>query len=158
MEPPVLGVACSASGRPWRWRSAPLAPEATAGLEAPDLAAQLLIARGAALPDLPRLLRPTLRDWMPDPSAFRDMDRAAERIAALDGYRLAYGRPFFQEFVVRCPRPAREVIRRLWERRILPGVDMAIFGEDPHQLMIAVTEKRRKEEIDSLVAGLAEIA
>jgi len=79
---------------------------------------------------------------------------AAERIAALRGYRLVYGRPFFQEFVVECPISAREVIRRLWAHNILPGVDMAQFGEHANRLMIAVTERRNKSDIDALVAAL----
>ena len=79
---------------------------------------------------------------------------AAEQIAALKGYRLVYGRPFFQEFVVECPLPAREAILRLMARRILPGVDMAEFGGPANQLMVAVTERRTKADIDALVTGL----
>lgn len=46
-----------------------------------DIVAQLLLSRGVAMPDLPLHREPNLRGFMPDPSAFRDMDRAAERIA-----------------------------------------------------------------------------
>ena len=42
---------------------------------------QLFRARGAAPADFDRLKAPTLRDWLPDPSIFRDMDTAAERLA-----------------------------------------------------------------------------
>jgi len=82
----------------------------------------------------------------------------ADRIGGLAGYRLAYRRPFFQEFVVECPVPAREVVTRLWERdRILAGVDMAAFGEEPKRLMIAVTERRNRADIDALVEALASV-
>ena len=47
-----------------------------------DILAQLLMTRGIAAEDVARHARPTLRDFLPDPSSFRDMDRAAERIAA----------------------------------------------------------------------------
>lgn len=53
---------------------------ATAGLE-DDIVTQLLLARGVARDDLERHRSPTLRTFLPDPSAFRDMDAAAERLA-----------------------------------------------------------------------------
>ena len=42
---------------------------------------QLLMTRGVAQDDIARHANPTLREFLPDPSAFRDMDQAAERIA-----------------------------------------------------------------------------
>ena len=46
-----------------------------------DLVDQLLLARGVARDDLERHRAPTIRGFMPDPSIFRDMDRAAARLA-----------------------------------------------------------------------------
>lgn len=46
-----------------------------------DIVGQLLMARGVAREDLARQRRPSLREFMPDPSAFRDMDMAADRLA-----------------------------------------------------------------------------
>ncbi len=46
-----------------------------------DLVAQILLARGVVRDDLERQRTPSLRAFLPDPSAFRDMDRAAERLA-----------------------------------------------------------------------------
>lgn len=43
---------------------------------------QLLLTRGVAEDDLARHAQPTLRAFLPDPSIFRDMDAAAERLAA----------------------------------------------------------------------------
>ncbi|TWH88043.1 exonuclease RecJ [Novosphingobium taihuense] len=42
---------------------------------------QLLLSRGVGPEDLERHRRPTLRDFLPDPSLFRDMDKAACRLA-----------------------------------------------------------------------------
>lgn len=72
----------SITGQTWAWRGA-------AG-ECDDLVDQLLIARGCP-PDLLAAHRnPTIRSFMPDPSIFRDMDRAAERLArsVLDGEKV----------------------------------------------------------------------
>lgn len=80
-EAPPLGVTRSFSGRPWAWRAEPLDLAAAQVFGADAQAAELLMARGCAEADVPRLLRPALRDWLPDPSAFRDMDVAADRLA-----------------------------------------------------------------------------
>ncbi|MEE9212545.1 MAG: aminomethyl-transferring glycine dehydrogenase subunit GcvPA, partial [Phycisphaeraceae bacterium] len=77
---------------------------------------------------------------------------AAAQIAALDGYDLAYAGPFFHEFVVNCPVPARAVIDAGRQRNILPGLDCAELGiGTENQLLIAVTEKRSAADIDALV-------
>ena len=76
-----FGIASSATGRAWRWRSAPLPLGAAQQMGVDDLAAQLLASRGCPAADVARTLRPTLRDWLPDPSIFQDMDVAAERLA-----------------------------------------------------------------------------
>jgi single-stranded-DNA-specific exonuclease len=46
-----------------------------------DIVTQLLLARGVARDDLDRHRVPTLREFLPDPSHFRDMDVAADRLA-----------------------------------------------------------------------------
>ncbi|MDB5723927.1 MAG: recombinase RecJ [Novosphingobium sp.] len=42
---------------------------------------QILLSRGVAADDLARHRSPSLREFLPDPSEFRDMDAAAERLA-----------------------------------------------------------------------------
>ncbi len=46
-----------------------------------DVVTQLLLSRGVAPDDLERHRNPTLRAFLPDPSEFRDMSAAAERLA-----------------------------------------------------------------------------
>lgn len=92
----------------------------------------------------------------------------AARISELDGYELAdAGGTFFHEFVVRCPRPAQEVIDRAKARGVLAGVAMDSprlsggGGEpagDGRELLIAVTEKRTKAEMETLIEALREAA
>lgn len=53
----------------------------TDGAPGDDLVTQLLMSRGVAREDLERHRRPTLRDFLPDPSIFRDMDSAACRLS-----------------------------------------------------------------------------
>jgi len=46
-----------------------------------DIVRQLLLSRGVPAEDIERHRQPTLRNFLPDPSLFRDMDVAADRIA-----------------------------------------------------------------------------
>jgi single-stranded-DNA-specific exonuclease len=71
----ACGVERSLTGQPWRWRRA-------GGDElGRDLVDQLLLARGIEEIDLARHRAPTIRDFLPDPSEFKDMDKAAKRLA-----------------------------------------------------------------------------
>lgn len=76
----VLGIASSLSGRAWRWRGGNMDLAGGAGLEV-DLVDQLLLARGVEAHDLARHRAPSLREFLPDPALFRDMEAAAERLA-----------------------------------------------------------------------------
>ncbi|MDB5394618.1 MAG: recJ [Rhodospirillales bacterium] len=57
----------------------------------PELAARILVGRGINLDTVEAHMAPTLRGFLPDPSALLDMDRAAERIAqaVMTGERIA---------------------------------------------------------------------
>jgi single-stranded-DNA-specific exonuclease len=76
---PVLGIHSSILGQPWRWRG--LAADAREGLQPDNLVDGLLLARGAPREALEAHRTPSIRGFMPDPSIFRDMDRAADRLA-----------------------------------------------------------------------------
>jgi single-stranded-DNA-specific exonuclease len=72
----ALDIDRSLTGRAWRWRGPE--PCGASGVLIDDL----LRARGCTNDVLDRERAPTIRAFMPDPSVFRDMDRAAERLAA----------------------------------------------------------------------------
>lgn len=78
---PVFGIERSLSGRAWRWRGGNMDIGESGADISDDLVTQLLLARGVPRDDLERHRNPTLRDFLPDPSAFRDMDVAAQRLA-----------------------------------------------------------------------------
>jgi len=81
---------------------------------------------------------------------------AAEAIAALPGVSPAFpDEPFFKEFAVRLPRPATAVIDAMVERGFLAGVTMPQAGDDV--LVVAVTERRSRAEIDGFVKALGEV-
>ena len=76
----VFGVAASLTGRAWHWRGGNMQLGAQQQL-GDDVVRQLLLSRGVAPDDIERHRVPTLRNFLPDPSRFRDMDVAADRLA-----------------------------------------------------------------------------
>jgi glycine dehydrogenase subunit 1 len=69
-----------------------------------------------------------------------------DRLVATGRFALSYDKPFFNEFVVRYDGDLDALERRFLDAGIFGGVRV---GEN--ELMLAVTEKRTKEEIDNLV-------
>jgi len=67
---------------------------------------------------------------------------------------LAFGRPTFKEFVVRVKgRSVDELIEKARREGIFAGVPLGRwYPELSDCLLVAVTEKRTKAEIDRLVA------
>jgi glycine dehydrogenase subunit 1 len=85
---------------------------------------------------------------------------AAKRIAALDGYSLPYAAPRFNEFVVRGPRDATELLTRLAsEHNITGGLALSRFYDGmPHDFLVCATETNSRAEIDALANGLQQIS
>ncbi len=82
---------------------------------------------------------------------------AQRRLLKAPGATLRFpGRWFFNEFVLDLPLPADKVIRRLLQRGVAAGFPLVRYWpEMDHSLLIAVTEKRTKRDID-LLAHLLE--
>jgi single-stranded-DNA-specific exonuclease len=72
----ALNIDRSVTGQPWRWRR-----EADPTLGMDELVDELLLARGVEREDLARHRDPRIRDFLPDPSSFKDMDKGARRLA-----------------------------------------------------------------------------
>ncbi len=80
---------------------------------------------------------------------------AAEKIQALEGYELVFAGEYHREFVVSCPKPAKDIIVGLCDKGILAGVDLGRFyPELDRHLLIAFTERRTYQQIDALVDAL----
>ncbi|MDI6823176.1 MAG: aminomethyl-transferring glycine dehydrogenase subunit GcvPA [Bacillota bacterium] len=80
---------------------------------------------------------------------------ARDAIAALPGFSPAFGAPFFMEFAVRCPCPPAELVKRGTAKGMLPGVALGRFYPELDDcLLVAVTEKRSRVQIDALAKVL----
>ena len=79
---PFLGVERSVTGKFWRQRASDerMALAIAQRLQVPEPVGRLLASRGQTLDTAESFLNPRLRDLLPDPSNFRDMDAAVERV------------------------------------------------------------------------------
>lgn len=83
----------------------------------------------------------------------------AERLASMPGVKLVND-SFFNEFTLRLPKPAAEVVEKLAARRILAGVPVSRLYPDRTELadllLVAATEITKDSDMDALVEGLGE--
>jgi glycine dehydrogenase subunit 1 len=85
---------------------------------------------------------------------------AARRIQSLNGFSLPFSGPRFNEFVVRGPGDAIDLLARLGkEKSIEGGIPLSRFFSDlPNDFLVCVTETNTRAEIDDLVEGLGSIS
>lgn len=86
---------------------------------------------------------------------FQKAHYAKSKIEKLTGYSIPFTSSFFNEFVVKTPKPVHQIISSLIADGIIPGYDLGqAYPEFENHLLIAVTDMRTKEEIDRLVSRL----
>ncbi len=80
--PAFLGVECSLKEKKWRLRSHDdrLGLALSQRLDVPEIVGRVLAGRDVGLDEAEQYLNPTLRDMLPNPSTFKDMDVASARI------------------------------------------------------------------------------
>jgi len=81
---------------------------------------------------------------------------AAGEIRKIDGFSLPFSAAFFNEFVVRAPISAAELLEKLaQEKGISGGIPLSRFDPaNQNDFLVCVTETNTREEIDALVAGI----
>jgi glycine dehydrogenase subunit 1 len=80
---------------------------------------------------------------------------AAERLAKVPGVSLRFAAPFFKEFALKLPKVPDRLVPRLAKQGFLAGVPLKTFDRALADcLLVAVTEKRTKAEIDAFAAAL----
>jgi glycine dehydrogenase subunit 1 len=84
----------------------------------------------------------------------------ANRLKQLPGYKILSREPFFKEFAVQTPIPPAELNRRLVDHKIIGGLDISgkpeVEGAE-NAWLLCVTEMNTREQLDRLVAALAEM-
>jgi len=78
------------------------------------------------------------------------------RIAQINGVELPFEGPVYNEFVVRTPFLAREILADLEHEKILAGIALGDFYEGfNNDFLVAVTELHTREQLDHFVAALS---
>lgn len=81
---------------------------------------------------------------------------AARKIAEIPGFSVEPGL-FFKEFVVHTPMPAEKLADKLYQKRIVPGLPLSrYYPERTNELLVCVTEKHNRSDIDDLADALRE--
>jgi glycine dehydrogenase subunit 1 len=81
---------------------------------------------------------------------------AAEVLGRVPGVVPRFRTPFFKEFAVQLPKSPDRVLRALRRKRILGGVSLGQFDRALRDsMLVAVTERRTRAEIDAYAAALA---
>ena len=79
----------------------------------------------------------------------------AKEISHIKGFSLAYQKLFFNEFVVNCPVPAKQVISKLAKQGILAGYDLGQIDKSlKNSLLVCVTETKTQADIENFVSCL----
>lgn len=81
---------------------------------------------------------------------------AAKEIAKIEGFSIPFSAPRFNEFVVRAPKNANEILEKLrTEKEIIGGLPLSWYYNDyQSDFLVCVTETSTKEQIDELVNAL----
>ncbi|HWQ23698.1 MAG TPA: aminomethyl-transferring glycine dehydrogenase subunit GcvPA [Gaiellaceae bacterium] len=99
--------------------------------------------------------------WL-GPEGLREVGEACLALAQYVRERLplepAFDAPSFKEVALRTPLPAREVVRRAREHGVHPGYALGRDYEGMDDvLLVAVTERRTRADVDRLAEVLAEV-
>jgi glycine dehydrogenase subunit 1 len=92
--------------------------------------------------------------------AAANMARARElraAVLAVSGMRAATDAPFFNEFAVRTPQPAAQLVNRLLARGFMAGIAVdGYYPDEPDTLVLCATELTSREDIQRFSKALAE--
>ncbi len=80
----------------------------------------------------------------------------AEKLNSLPGINIDLTQPFFKEFVIEFPFEATRTLTALKSQNIFGGIPLEEIGY-PNHLLVAVTEKRTKQELDRYVDVVKEL-
>jgi glycine dehydrogenase subunit 1 len=82
----------------------------------------------------------------------------AKKVFKENGFEIAFEGPSFNEFVVKVNKPVKEINQQLLTKGIIGGYDLGRdYPELEQHMLVAVTELRTKEEIETFVNEMGDI-
>ncbi len=83
----------------------------------------------------------------------------SEKLAELQGYSVVSAAPTFNELTVKVPGEAKAVVGALIAEGIIAGLDLGRYDASrKDQLLVAVTEKHTRGDLDRLITALAKLS
>ncbi len=83
---------------------------------------------------------------------------AKDELMKVDGISLRFHGPTFNEFAVKTKNVTADIVEKLTDRGIFPGVQLGkYYGELSDCMLVTVTEMNRQEEIDALCQAIGEM-
>ncbi len=83
----------------------------------------------------------------------------ASKIAAVEGIRVAFKAPFFNEFVVESDVPLKKINRYLLRNKVIAGLDISRFYKGcKNMMLVCATETKSPDDLDRYAELLAEVA
>ena len=79
----------------------------------------------------------------------------ADQLKTIEGVEVIDKKPFFKEFVIKFSKDIDDILLGLRKEGILGGINLKKWGIEKH-LLVTVTEKRTKEEMDKYVEVMGE--
>jgi glycine dehydrogenase subunit 1 len=85
---------------------------------------------------------------------------AKQKISEIDGFSIPFSSPTFNEFVVRGPKPATEILEELrTQNGVIGGLALSkYYANRSNEFLVCVTETTTRAQIDNLVESLIEIS
>ena len=79
----------------------------------------------------------------------------ADLINTVPGFKAGTGAPFFNEFIVTCPQPAKDVIEKLADKNIAAGYDLGrLCTQMKNCLLVCATELRTEDDLKAYADAL----
>ena len=84
--------------------------------------------------------------------SFQKAHYLADKLNSIEGFQLLYDKPFFNEFALKVPMDNQKILEDMLKKRIIAGYPI---GKDT--LLLSVTEKTTKEDMDYLAKCMKEV-
>jgi glycine dehydrogenase subunit 1 len=81
-----------------------------------------------------------------------------EELAKVNGVEILNGADSFNEFVISTPLSSDDLLDKLRDKGFYAGINLAnIDSQFKNEILISVTEKRSKEQMDALVTAIGDV-
>jgi len=88
-------------------------------------------------------------------ACIKNAEDLKRRISSVKGFSLAFDRPAFKEFVIKTPKPARDINELLSEKGITGGLALEdLYPGLKDHMLFCVTEMNTEEELEMLTSAL----